>query len=170
MGRRTSGRTTRDRAPARFVLWREVLVAYASPALTAGAGGLATGRHDLTVAAFTSIAGTSAAVAALTGARLRRTGGRPRRAASLPKAVRAAGAGLVAAALAAGVALLAVRGLPVWPGPPGGPWPGRLGLDLPLSAALAATLITWRHSGTGPGTDTGPGISPGTHPTEGTTA
>ncbi|MFD3677789.1 hypothetical protein [Streptomyces sp. NPDC058613] len=149
MGTRRNTANVEERPPARFVLWREVLVAYAAPALTAGAGGLASGRQDLTVAALTSIAGTSALVAALTGARLRRAGIRPRRAASLPKAVLAAGAGLMAAAVAAGAAHLAVRGLTVWPAPfpSGSPWPGRLRLDVPLSAALAAAITTWRWRG-----------------------
>ncbi|MEV6976954.1 hypothetical protein [Kitasatospora sp. NPDC093806] len=30
------------------------------------------------------------------------------------------------------------------------PWPGRLRFDLPLSAAIAATMITWRWRGTRP--------------------
>lgn len=149
MGTRRSVPIVEDRPPPRFVLWREVLVAYAAPALTAGAGGLASGQQDLTVAALTSIAGTSALVAALTGARLRRAGIRPRRAASLPKVVLAAGAALMAAAVAAGVAHLAVKGLTVWPAPfpSAAPWPERLPLDLPLSAALAAAITTWRWRG-----------------------
>ncbi|MFD3809072.1 hypothetical protein ACFWSF_37435 [Streptomyces sp. NPDC058611] len=153
MGTRRSVPIAGERPPPRFVLWREVLVAYAAPALTAGAGGLVSGRHDLAVAALTSIAGTSALVAALTGARLRRTGIRPRRSASLPKPVLAAGAGLMAAAVAAGVAHLAVEGLAAWPlptpfpFPSGSPWPERLRLDLPLSAALAAAITTWRWRG-----------------------
>lgn len=152
MGRRRSIPTAEERTPPRFTLWREVLVAYAAPALTAGAGGLVSGQQDLAVAALTSIAGTSALVAALTGARLQHSGIRPRWAASLPKAVLAAGAGLVAAAVAAGAAHLALKGLAVWPAPllSGTPWPGRLPLDLPLSAALAATITTWRWRGATP--------------------
>ncbi|MFD3327391.1 hypothetical protein [Streptomyces sp. NPDC058701] len=99
-----------ERPSPRFVLWREVLVAYAAPALSAGVGGLVSGRDDLAVAALTSIAGTSALVAALTGARLRRTGARPRRSASVPKPVLAAGAGLMAAVGGAVVAHLAIEG------------------------------------------------------------
>lgn len=153
MGTRRSVPIAGERPPPRFVLWREVLVAYAAPALTAGAGGLVSGRQDLAVAALTSIAGTSALVAALTGARLRRTGLGSRRPVSLPKPVLAAGAGLLAAAVAAGAAHLAVEGLAAWPlpapfaFPPGSPWPERLRLDLPLSAALAAAIITWRWRG-----------------------
>lgn len=162
MGTRRSVPIT-ERPPPRFVLWREVLVAYAAPALTAGAGGVVSGKRDLAVAALTSIAGTSALVAALTGARLRRTGDRPRRSASLPRPVLAAGAGLPAAVVAALVAHLAVEGLAAWPlhapfsfpfslpfslpFPAGSPWPERLRLDLPLSAALAATITTWRWHG-----------------------
>ncbi|MET3987145.1 hypothetical protein [Streptomyces sp. PvR034] len=142
----------RDRRSRTTALWPDVLIAYAAPALSAGAGGLLTGRSDLTVAALTSIAGTSALVAALTGSRLRRRGIRAPRAVALPKAVRAVGAGLVGAALAAAVAHLAVRGLGAWPAPfpSGSAWPGRLRLDLPLSAALAATITTWRWYGAQP--------------------
>lgn len=75
----TKDRTAPSRAAARpFVLWREVLTAYAAPALMAGTAGVVTGQADLTVAAVTSIAGTSAVVAFLVGAWLRH-GGRPRR-------------------------------------------------------------------------------------------
>lgn len=64
-----------DRRGARpFILWREVLVAYLAPALMAGAGGVASGQSGLTMAAFTSIAGTSAVVALLIGSWLLRRG------------------------------------------------------------------------------------------------
>ncbi|WP_372025607.1 hypothetical protein ACBG85_27840 [Rhodococcus sp. NyZ502] len=64
-----------DRRAARpFTLWREVLVAYLAPALMAGAGGVASGQSGLTMAAFTSIAGTSAVVALLIGSWLQRRG------------------------------------------------------------------------------------------------
>ncbi|MFG2622517.1 hypothetical protein ACGFXC_33375 [Streptomyces sp. NPDC048507] len=166
-----TGRTTRPQHPSHPIapvapgpaLRREVLVAYAAPALTAGAGGLLSGRPELAVAALTSIAGTSALVTALAGIRLRRRGNRGRlpRPAVPARAVRAVGAGLAAAAVAAVVAHLAVAGLTTWPGPPGplpwgdrgdggaslATWPGRLRLDLPLSAALAAALTTWRWHG-----------------------
>ncbi|MEV6976953.1 hypothetical protein [Kitasatospora sp. NPDC093806] len=42
------------------------------PAVMAGAGGLATHQPELLIAAGTTIAGTSAVVAALVGSRLRR--------------------------------------------------------------------------------------------------
>ncbi|MEU2632479.1 hypothetical protein ABZ641_36665, partial [Kitasatospora sp. NPDC007106] len=59
-------------APPPFVLWREVLAAYAMPAVTAGIGGAVTRQPHLVAAALTTIGGTSALVAAALGAVLRR--------------------------------------------------------------------------------------------------
>ncbi|GAA1983920.1 hypothetical protein [Kitasatospora viridis] len=134
-------------APPPFVLWREVLVAYAMPAATAGAGGLATGRPQLLAAALTTIAGTSALVAALIGARLRH---RPDRSwtVRVPRAVLSVGSGLGAAALALLLGSAGARWLPLIPALADSPWPGRLRLDLPVSAAVAAVITTWRWRGT----------------------
>lgn len=118
-------------APPAFVLWREVLFAYLAPALCAGIGGLATGRHDLLLAAVTSIAGTSAVVAAITGIWLRGNGFRYARTGRIRLT---AGAGIGAAALAALVARLTTESL----------LPERIRLDFPIAAALAATITTWR--------------------------
>ncbi|MFD7031678.1 hypothetical protein ACFWAR_27000 [Streptomyces sp. NPDC059917] len=154
--RRSLTSATATSATTTPALWPDVLIAYVAPALSAGAGGLLTGRSDLTVAALTSIAGTSALVAALAGIRLRRRGVRAPRAAAPSKALRALGAGLVGAALGAAAAHLAVRGLDAWPAPfpSGSAWPGRLRLDLPLSAALAAAITTWRWYGARPASAT----------------
>ncbi|GAA1231207.1 hypothetical protein GCM10009665_21950 [Kitasatospora nipponensis] len=139
----------RTAAAQRFVLWREVLVAYLMPAAMAGAGGLATGRSELLIAALTTIAGTSAVVAALVGARLRR---RPDHSwtVRVPRVLLAAGLGVGAAALALGAGWAGARWLPRVPALAGSPWPGRLQLDLPISAAIAATVIAWRWRGTRP--------------------
>ncbi|MFI5542615.1 hypothetical protein ACIA6E_02450 [Streptomyces sp. NPDC051815] len=146
------------RPPRRFVLRREVLTAYAAPALTAGTAGVLGGRQDLAVAACTTIAGTSAVVAFLVGSWLRR-GGRPRPwTTEVPRTVLTL---LLVAATAGAAALLgrcaaewlpAHAPLPHAPLPygpfPYGPWRERLPVDLPLSAALATTAVTLRWRGT----------------------
>lgn len=123
-----------------FRLWSEVLIAYVAPALMAGVGGLVTGQPDLRLAACTSIAGTSAVVAALIGGWLVRGETRRRWTRWPPKVVLALGSGLVAAVAAGIIAWLVLGRLPAHDGP----WPQRLQWDLPLSAALAATIVTWR--------------------------
>ncbi|MEU6234652.1 hypothetical protein [Kitasatospora sp. NPDC047058] len=141
--------TDTSRSPAQpppFVLWREVLVSYAMPAVTAGIGGAVTGRSELTIAAATTIAGTSALVAALVGARLRR---RPAHSWTLrpPRALLAAAFGITAAGLALLLGWSGAQWLPEVPGLAHSPWPARLPVDLPVSAAIAATAITWRWRG-----------------------
>ncbi|MFD9368472.1 hypothetical protein ACFWA6_12290 [Streptomyces sp. NPDC060020] len=138
-------RTRRSRAtPRPFVLWREVLTAYAAPALTAGAAGVATGQRDLAVAACTSIAGTSALVAFLVGAWLRR-GGRPRRwTIALPGAAVTVVLVIATTGTAALLGWFAAQWLPAHSLVPASAWLERLRIDLPVSAALATTIVTLR--------------------------
>ncbi|MEQ7050124.1 hypothetical protein ABN764_05630 [Paenibacillaceae sp. P-4] len=49
------------------VLWRDIMIAYAAPALMAGIGGVVIGDQILFIAAFTSIGGTSAVTAWIIG-------------------------------------------------------------------------------------------------------
>ncbi|MFF4381368.1 hypothetical protein [Kitasatospora sp. NPDC001547] len=133
-------------APPPFVLWREVLAAYAMPAATAGAGGALTGQPQLVTAALTTIGGTSALVAAALGAVLRRRPARSRPART-PRALAAAALGLFAAALGLAVGLAAGHWLPQLPALADSPWPRRLPLDLAVSSAIAATITTWRWRG-----------------------
>ncbi|MFI6581112.1 hypothetical protein [Embleya sp. NPDC050493] len=133
--------------PPAFTLWREVLVAYLAPALMAGAGGVASGQPDLVVAACTSIAGTSAIVAALVGGRLRRAGARRTWLTSTPRVVPTLVLATVVTALAALIGWFVAGQVPESIIPHHGPWPARLRLDLPLSAALATTIVTWRWRG-----------------------
>ncbi|MDT8977606.1 hypothetical protein RQP50_15310 [Paenibacillus sp. chi10] len=49
------------------VLWRDIMIAYAAPALMAGIGGVMIGDQILFIAAFTSIGGTSAVTAWIIG-------------------------------------------------------------------------------------------------------
>ncbi|KJY31712.1 hypothetical protein VR45_24270 [Streptomyces sp. NRRL S-495] len=125
------------------MLWREVLIAYAAPAVMATAGGIATGQSELRIAALTTIAGTSALVATLVGLRHRRRSA-DSWAARGPIPLRALAFGLGCAVLALAVGLAAAELLPRIPALADSPWPGRLRIDLPLSAAIAATMTTWR--------------------------
>ncbi|MCB5163769.1 hypothetical protein LG634_02780 [Streptomyces bambusae] len=139
---------TRSRPPAArpVTLWRDVLIAYLAPALTAGLGGVLGGRPGLTAAAVTSIAGTSALVTAIVGGWLK---SRSRRMPpNLPRPLFAAGLALLAAALAAPAGWLAAGWLPEYVGLPDPDWPDRLRTDLPLSAAIAAAVTGWRRHGT----------------------
>lgn len=133
-------------APPSFVLWREVLAAYAMPAASAGIAGALTRQPELVTAAFTTIGGTSALVAALVGAVLRRRRARAE-AGRAARALGALGRALVAAAVALAVGLAAARWLPFPGALADGPWPGRLPIDLPVSSALATFIVTWRWSG-----------------------
>ncbi|MFB6888572.1 hypothetical protein ACFCX4_04560 [Kitasatospora sp. NPDC056327] len=135
--------TTAPAAPPPFVLWREVLVSYAMPSVMAGISGFASGQPELRIAAFTTIGGTSALVATIIGARHRR-----RRAGSWvergPRLLLSLLFGIGAAALALGVGMAGWQLLPRIPALADSPWPGRLRFDLPISAAIAGTMVTWR--------------------------
>ncbi|BAW07966.1 conserved hypothetical protein [Nocardia seriolae] len=117
------------------MLWREVLVAYLAPAVSAGLGGLLTGRTELVWAALTSIGGTSAIVALLLGSWLRSRADRWPRLRRLPPPALAAGFGLAAAALGELLAQLLCRAAG---------FPDRLRIDVPIAAAVAAAIIVWR--------------------------
>ncbi|MFF4817505.1 hypothetical protein ACFY2K_23275 [Kitasatospora sp. NPDC001309] len=142
-------------APPPFVLWREVLTSYAMPAVSAAIGGAVTRQPQLVVAAFTTIGGTSALVAAALGAALRRRPARPAPPRT-PRALAAAASGLFAAALGLAAGLAAARWLPHLPHLPhlpalaDSPWPRRLPVDLPVSSAIAGTITTWRWRGSRP--------------------
>ncbi|MEU4351079.1 hypothetical protein [Streptomyces sp. NPDC023838] len=150
----TKDRTSRNRTASRpcrpFTLWREVLTAYAAPALTAGTAGVVTGQQDLAVAACTSIAGTSAVVAFLVGIWLRH-GGRPRRwTTTTPRAALTAVLVITAAGTAAVLGWSTAQWLPAHTAVPATPWLERLRIDLPVSAALATTIVTLRWRSTTP--------------------
>ncbi|MEU9182943.1 hypothetical protein AB0C90_40475 [Streptomyces sp. NPDC048550] len=141
-------RTSAPRSATRpFVLWKEVAVAYLAPALTAGLGGVLSGQPELTMAAVTSIGATSALVACVVGAWLHRRG-RPRRwTTSAPRLTLALGLAVAAAAVAGLLGWFASEWLPSHTPVPDAGWLERLRIDLPLSAALAAAIVTWRWHG-----------------------
>ncbi|MCC0093424.1 hypothetical protein K7B10_01145 [Streptomyces flavotricini] len=144
----TNDRTSRNRAASRrsrpFTLWREVLTAYAAPALMAGTAGVVTGQQDLALAACTSIAGTSAVVAFLVGTWLRH-GGQPRRwTTTTPRVALTAVLVITSAGAAALLGWFTAQWLPAHSPIPATPWLERLRIDLPVSAALATTIVTLR--------------------------
>ncbi|MFF1343723.1 hypothetical protein ACFVYT_38805 [Streptomyces sp. NPDC058290] len=141
-------RTSAPRSATRpFVLWKEVAVAYLAPALTAGLGGVLSGQPELTMAAVTSIGATSTLVACVVGAWLHRRG-RPRRwTTSAPRLTLALGLAVAAAAVAGLLGWFASEWLPSHTPVPDAGWLERLRIDLPLSAALAAAIVTWRWHG-----------------------
>ncbi|MFF5204421.1 hypothetical protein [Streptosporangium sp. NPDC000396] len=144
---RTRRAAERSSATRPFTLWKEVAVAYLSPALTGGLGGILSGQPELTMAAFTSIGATSAVVAFIIGAWLHRRG-RPRRwTTSVPRPVLAIGLGIAAAGIAGLAGLFASDWLPSHTSVPDAWWLKRLRIDLPLSAALATAIVTWRWRG-----------------------
>ena len=144
-------RTDRSRsAPRAFILWREVLTAYAAPALMAGTAGVVTGQRDLAVAACTSIAGVSAVVAFLVGTWLRR-GGQPRRwTTAVPRVALTAALAVTTTGAAALLGWFTAQWLPAHTLIPSSPWLERLRIDLPVSAALATTIVSlrWRSTTT----------------------
>ncbi|MEE1770005.1 hypothetical protein PUR34_18080 [Streptomyces sp. JV185] len=143
--RRTAPRNSVTRP---FTLWKEVATAYLAPALTAGLGGVLSGQSELTTAAFTSIGVTSALVAGAVGAWLHRRG-RPRRwTTSAPRPALTLVFTVAAAGIGGLAGWFASDWLPSHAPVPDAEWLERLRIDLPLSAALATAIVTWRWHGT----------------------
>jgi hypothetical protein len=127
-----------------FVLWREVLMAYISPALMAGIEGLITGDRHLQIAAWTTIGGASGLIAWLLGLWLRKQGRgtpwvvRPPRLLVVTMfAIVCAFLGLCAAWVTNGLADISGsidRSL----------WLDRIWIDFPLSGTIASLILTWR--------------------------
>lgn len=127
-----------------FVLWREVLMAYVSPAVMAGIGGLITGDKSLQIAALTTIGGTSALIAWLLGLWLRKRGrsirwvvGPPRLLVVVMFAIICASLGFYAAWVTNKVPdTVRLSDYSIWF--------DRIWIDFPLSGTIASTIITWR--------------------------
>ncbi|HEY3748581.1 MAG TPA: FAD-dependent oxidoreductase [Pseudonocardiaceae bacterium] len=132
---------------ARFTLWREVVMAYVAPTLIAGFAGLVSGQASLLVSAFTSIGISSAVVATLIGAWLQRRGLSHVWLRSGPLLVAIARVAIGAVLLGGLAGWLVNVGASAWLGAHQWPWPDDLGVNLPVSAAIAATMITWRWRG-----------------------
>ncbi|GIO09176.1 hypothetical protein J31TS6_52040 [Brevibacillus reuszeri] len=136
-------RASRSQAK-KFVLGREVLMAYISPAIMAGIGGLITADRNLQIGALTTIGGTSALVALLLGLWLKSRGENYRWIIQTPHlavvGLFAVAGGVVGLIAAWTTTSLANQFYPnhhfsllsrVW-------------TDFPLSATIASTLIAWR--------------------------
>ena len=119
-------------------------MSYVAPTLIAGVGGLLSGRANLLVSAFTSIGISSAVVAALTGSWLQRQGLRHPWLKSGPRLLAIARVAITAAILGGLVGWLVNLGASLWFGAHPWPWPDDLGINLPISATIATTIITWR--------------------------
>jgi hypothetical protein len=123
-------------------------MSYVAPTLIAGVGGLVSGRASLLVSAFTSIGISSAVVAALTGSWLQRQGLHHPWLKSGPRLVAIARIAITAALLGGLAGWLVNLAASLWFGAHQWPWPDDLGINLPISATIAATIITWRWRGT----------------------
>jgi len=127
-----------------FVLWREIIMAYVSPAIMAGIGGLVIADKGLQIAALTTIGGTSALVALMLGLWLHNGGGHKRWIIGAPHlvvvgifALAGASLGLLAAWVTSGLLEIMVP-IDRWT------WVGRIWIDFPLSGFIASTIVTWR--------------------------
>ncbi|MFK4303418.1 hypothetical protein ABH892_003538 [Paenibacillus sp. RC254] len=126
------------------VLWREVVMAYASPAIMAGIGGLVTADKGLQLGALTTIGGTSAFLALMLGLWLRSRGGHKGWIIGAPHlvvvglfALVGATFGLFAAWATSGLLEIMIPSNHL-------AWVGRVWIDFPLSGFIASTIVTWR--------------------------
>ncbi|ETT39353.1 MULTISPECIES: hypothetical protein [unclassified Paenibacillus] len=127
-----------------FALWREVVMAYAAPAIMAGIGGLVTADRGLQIGALTTIGGASALMALMIGLILRSRVGHMRWVTGAPHLVVVGGFaiagslyGLCAAWVTSGVLELMMPGHHL-------AWVDRVWIDFPLSGFIASTIVTWR--------------------------
>lgn len=127
-----------------FVLWREVVMAYAAPAIMAGIGGMVTADRGLQIGALTTIGGASALMALMIGLWLRSRGGRIRWIIGAPHlivvgvfALVGSSFGLYAAWLTSGLIEFMIPSNH-WA------WVDRVWIDFPLSGFIASTIVTWR--------------------------
>jgi len=127
-----------------FVLWREVVMAYAAPAIMAGIGGLVTADKGLQFGALTTIGGTSALVALLLGLWLRIRGVRKKWIIRAPHlivvaifALASTSFGLLAAWFTSDYLdfIIPINHMG---------WVSRVWIDFPLSAWIASIIVTWR--------------------------
>lgn len=127
-----------------FVLWREVVMAYAAPAIMAGIGGLVTADRGLQIGALTTIGGASALMALMIGLLLRSRVGHIRWVIGAPHlvvvgvfALAGSSFGLYAAWVTSGLLEIMIPSNLL-------AWVGRVWIDFPLSGFIASTIVTWR--------------------------
>nr|WP_152380544.1 hypothetical protein [Paenibacillus brasilensis] len=134
-----------DSGTKTFVLWREVVMAYASPAIMAGIGGLVTADKGLQIGALTTIGGASAFLALMLGLWLRGRGvhnrrwiiGAPHLVVVGMLALMGATFGLFAAWATSGLLEIMIPSNHL-------AWVSRVWIDFPLSGFIASTIVTWR--------------------------
>lgn len=127
-----------------FVLWREVVMAYVSPTIMAGIGGLITADKGLQLAALTTIGGTSALIALMLGLWLRIRGGRKRWLVAAPHSVVVGLFALMGAMLGLCAAWATSNLLGIIIPIDNLAWVDRVWIDFPLSGVIASTIVTWR--------------------------
>ncbi|MBH5320954.1 hypothetical protein I6N90_24520 [Paenibacillus sp. GSMTC-2017] len=127
-----------------FVLWREVVMAYAAPAIMAGIGGLVTSDRGLQIGALITIGGASALMALMIGLLLRSRVGHIRWVIGAPRlvvvgvfALAGSSFGLYAAWVTSGLLEFMIPSND-WA------WVDRVWIDFPLSGFIASTIVTWR--------------------------
>jgi hypothetical protein len=127
-----------------FVLWREVVMAYAAPAIMAGIGGLVTDDRGLQIGALTTIGGASALMALMIGILLRSRVGLIRWIICAPHlvvvgvfALAGSSFGLYAAWVTSGLLEFMIPSNHL-------AWVSRVWIDFPLSGFIASTIVTWR--------------------------
>ncbi|MEY9094922.1 hypothetical protein [Paenibacillus sp. RC84] len=127
-----------------IVLWREVVMAYAAPAIMAGIGGLVTADRNLQIGALTTIGGASALMALMIGLLLRSRVSHIRWVIGAPHLVvvgvfALAGStfGLYAAWMTSGLLEIMIPSNHL-------AWVDRVWIDFPLSGFIASTIVTWR--------------------------
>ncbi|MCM3144934.1 hypothetical protein [Brevibacillus sp. MER 51] len=134
----------RNPAKSGFVLWREVIMAYLSPAIMASIGGWITADNRLQIGALTTIGGTSAFIAALLGRWLQSRGVHKSWVTRTPHFALVAVMGMTMAVIGLLAAWLTTELLVIFAPSEALAWLGRVWIDFPLSAIIASTLITWR--------------------------
>lgn len=127
-----------------FVLWREVVMAYVSPAIMAGIGGLVTADKGLQIAALTTIGGTSALIALMLGLWLRIRGGRKRWIVGAPHFVVVGLFALMGAMFGLSAAWVTSDLMGIIIPIDNLAWVDRVWIDFPLSGVIASTIVTWR--------------------------
>ncbi|BAU26048.1 hypothetical protein DFP93_12028 [Aneurinibacillus soli] len=127
-----------------FVLWREVVTAYAAPAIMAGIGGLITADKGLQIGALTTIGGSSALVAWMIGLWLRSRGGHKQWITSAPRLIVVGMFALTGALFGLFAAWVTSGLLEIFNPSNHLAWFSRVWTDFPLSATIASTTVTWR--------------------------
>jgi hypothetical protein len=130
-----------------FVLWREVVMAYAAPAIMAGIGGLVTADRGLQIGAITTIGGVSALMALLAlliGLLLYSRVGQMRWVIGAPHLIVVGMFALAGSSFGLFDALVTSYLLESMIPRNHLAWANRVWIDFPLSGFIASTIVTWR--------------------------